>query len=124
MNSENKGRVFVVQKTMRFDHKMGELVPKFDVGPAMEYGHLEYLLSPTASPFRPQTILGELHSKLRDFNSDDHLLLIGNPVIIGMSVAIAAEYNDGDVNVLQWNGREGKYLTIRLRGLFSDCWTA
>lgn len=121
MNSQQKGRVFVVQKTMRWDSTKGELVPKFDVSPAAEYGTVDYLLSPTASPFRPEALLGELHDKLKDFGPEDHLLLIGNPVLIGMAVAIAADYTDGEVKVLQWSGKARKYLPVAISGLFTDC---
>lgn len=121
MSNQKKGRVFVVQKTMRWDRDKGDLVPKFDVSPASEYGTVDYLLSPTASPFRPQALLGELHDKLKTFGPDDHLLLIGNPVLIGMAVAIAADYTYGEVNVLQWSGKAGKYLPIAISGLFADC---
>lgn len=120
-SQQKKGRVFVVQKTMRWDGTKGELVPKFDVSPAQEYGEIVYLLSPTASPFRPDSLLGELHEKLKDFTPDDYLLLIGSPVIIGLAVAIAADYTDGEVKVLQWSGKAGKYLPIEVRGLFNDC---
>lgn len=123
MTEANKGRVLVVQKTMRWDAGKGELVPKFDVSPAQKYGQVEYLLSPTASPFRPDALVGELHEKLKNFSDDDCLLLIGNPVLIGMAVSIAADYNDGHVRVLQWSGRASEYLPIELRDLFSDCAT-
>lgn len=106
---------------MRWDKTKGELVPKFDVSPAEEYGQVEYLLSPTASPFLPETLLGELHQKLKDFNEDDYLLLIGSPVLIGIAVGIAADYTDGMVNVLQWSGKAGKYIPVEIRGMFNDC---
>lgn len=121
MSNQKTGRVFVVQKTMRWDQTKGELVPKFDVSPAEEYGQVEYLLSPTASPFRPETLLGELHQKLKDFNEDDYLLLVGSPVLIGIAVGIAADYTDGMVNVLQWSGKAGKYTPVEIRGMFNDC---
>lgn len=72
-----------------------------------------------SSPFRPDALLGELHEKLRTFTEDDCLLLVGNPVLIGMAVAIAVDYTDGDVRVLQWSGKSGEYLPINIRNLFS-----
>lgn len=113
-------RVFVVQKTMRWDESKGELVPKFDLEPAREYGELEFLLSPTAAPFNPETILGELHRKLADIQETDYLLLVGNPVLIGMVCAIAADYSQGCFNMLQWSGKERKYLPVKVRGLYND----
>ena len=83
MNEAKKGRVFVVQKTMRWDAQKGELVPKFDLTPAERHGQIEYLLSPTASPFRPDALLDELHEKLSTITEDDCLLLAGNQFGLG-----------------------------------------
>ena len=117
MNETKKGRVFVVQKTMRWDAQKGELVPKFDLTPAERHGQIEYLLSPTASPFRPGALLDELHDKLSTITENDYLLLVGNPVLIGMVVAIATGYTDGNVRVLQWSGKHGEYIPIDIWNL-------
>lgn len=116
----NKPRIFVVQKTMRWDAGKGELVPKFDLAPAEEYGEIVYLLSPTAAPFNPDTILPELHAKLENITEDDYLLLVGNPALIGMVCAIAADYSQGCFNMLQWSGKDRKYLPIRVDGIYND----
>lgn len=110
--------VFVVQEQHRFDHSIGRLVPKFDLSPAEQHGRLVYLLSPTASPFSlgsvdtPGTVLAELMDKLQQFGDDDHLLLIGNPVLIGVATAIAADCNDGRVRLLQWSGKDRRYISV------------
>ena len=103
--------VYVVQKQMRFDRESGSLVPKFDLEPAEEYGAIEYLLSPTAAPFNPGPILAELRERLARFNDEDYLLLVGNPVIIGWAMAIAADIN-GNVKALQWSGKDQRYICI------------
>lgn len=106
-------RVFVVQKQMRFDREKGELVPKFELGPAEEFGELVYLLSPTAGPFNPESILRDLHRILVDYDhTKDHLLLIGNPCLIGWAVSVAAQYGDGYVATLQWSGKDKKYMSV------------
>lgn len=116
----SKPRVFVVQKTMRWDAQKGELVPKFDLEPAEEYGEVIYLLSPTAAPFNPDTVLPELHQKLESITENDYLLLVGNPALIGIVCAIAADYSQGCFNLLQWSGKERRYLPIRVQGLYND----
>ena len=108
--------VFVVQKQMRFDERTGELVPRFKtLDKAGKFGVLEYLLSPSAHPFNPSNIIGDLHEKLKVFNDDDYLLLIGNPALIGMATSVAAHYNGGKVRLLQWSGRQGDYAEISVR---------
>ena len=112
-------RVFVVQNQQRRNRHTGELEPKFDLTPAEDYGELVYLLSPSASPFRPEPIVSELQQKLIHFEQGDYLLLVGNPVLIGLSVAIAADANDGEVSLLQWSGKEQRYIAVRVSGLFT-----
>lgn len=111
--------VFVVQKQMRWDERIGDLVPKYDLTPAAGFGKVEYLLSPTAAPFNPGPVVNELHEKLCNFSDKDHLLLIGNPCLIGFAVAVAADYNEGRVQLLQWSGKDKKYLSVQAT-LFSD----
>ncbi|UQS95103.1 hypothetical protein Pam3_32 [Pseudanabaena phage Pam3] len=104
--------VYVVQDHRRYDRDTGQFVPVHDLTPAKQYGELKYLLSPTAAPWNPQSILPELWSGLKNFCDDDYLLLNGNPILIGWATAVAADYNDGSVQLLQWNGKEGRYLPI------------
>lgn len=108
--------VYAVQKQMRFDHEKRELVPRFtSIHKAERWGKLVYLLSPSAHPFNPELVLGDLHEKLMDFSDDDQLLLIGNPALLGMATTIAAHYNEGRVRFLQWSGRHGEYTEIRTK---------
>lgn len=104
-------RVFIVQRPMRKDDK-GQLWDRFDLQPATTYGELVELLTPTANPFNPPHIIDELHEKLETFSDEDYLVLIGNPVLIGWCVAIAAYYNDGRVTCLQWSGSNHRYIPV------------
>lgn len=111
--------VYVVQNQHRLNGKSHCLEPKFDLSPAEEFGQLSYLLNPSASPFRPESVIQELHEKLKDFGPGDHLLLVGNPVLIGFAVAIAAHYSGGEVSLLQWSGKAKRYINITTSGLFT-----
>lgn len=104
--------VFVVQHQHRWDAALGRLVPKFDLAPAEQWGQLLYLLGPTASPFNPGVILPELHQKLQTFTDDDSLLCIGNPCLIGFATAVAAYWNQGRVQMLQWSGKDQSYVRV------------
>ncbi len=105
--------VYAVQQQMRFVPEKKELAPRFpSINKAQRFGNIVYLLSPSAHPFNPELVLGDLHEKLSSFSDSDHLLLIGNPALIGMATAIAAYYNNGRVCMLQWSGRHGDYTEI------------
>ncbi|MDX9698658.1 MAG: hypothetical protein RBT55_03710 [Rhodocyclaceae bacterium] len=116
----SKNRVFVVQNQHRWNRDNQRFEPKFDLSPAEEFGELVYLLSPTAAPFRPEPVIEELRAKLADFGPDDHLLLVGNPVLIGFAVALAAQSNGGDVSLLQWSGKDQRYINVIASGLFTS----
>lgn len=111
-------KVYVVQSTLRMNPATRKLEAKFDVSAAEVFGELVYLLSAQAAPFSPDPVIAELRTKLAKYNPEhDYLLLIGNPCLIGWTVAVAAHVGAGRVNLLQWSGREGRYLPICARGL-------
>lgn len=112
--------VYVVQNALHHDNRTGDLVPKFDYGPAEEFGEIKFLLNDQARPFVLAPIIDELHEKLADFGPGDYLLLTGNPTLLGLAFAIAADRNDGNIKVLQWHGRSGSYNAIEARDVFRD----
>ncbi len=105
-------RVFVIQDQQQKNEE-GILESKFDLSSAERFGKLVYLLSPTARPFSPEHVVEALHEKLQDYSDIDHLLLVGNPCIIGFAVAVASDVNKGRVNVLQWSGKNRDYISVR-----------
>ncbi len=109
--------VYVVQNQHKLDRDTNRLVPKFDMKAAEGFGRLVYLLSPTAAPFHPDPVVKELRLKLKDYRTGDHLLLVGNPALILAVGCIAATYNEGRVSVLQWSGRDRRYVAIEMDGL-------
>lgn len=113
-------KVYVVQNPHRLNHDTGSLEPKYNLESAHEFGKIVYLLSPTASPFNPDHLIKELQEKLVDFGDEDKLLLIGNPVLMGLAVAIAADANNGKVNLLQWHGKTHKYIVVTIDNLFYE----
>jgi hypothetical protein len=115
-----KRTVYVVQDQHRWDPVKKAFVPKFDLSAAQDHGQLSYLLSPTAAPFNPKPIIAELREKLAGFTSQDRLLLVGNPVLIGFAVAIAAHIGGGDLTLLQWSGKDQRYIEVEARGLFTS----
>ena len=94
-------------------------VMDYNVRSAEKFGDLKIMLSD-----RKQMILAsgpltfELQKELKDFNDNDYLLLIGDPAIIGLCCAIAADINNGKFKVLKWDRNDKRYydLEIDLRG--------
>lgn len=117
MDMKREPVVYVIQDQQRWDDQSQKLVSKFNFESALTFGRIEFLLSPKAAPFNPESILCEMHGKLKHFTDADNLVLVGNPALIGWAVALAATYNGGKVSVLQWSGREQRYIRIAASGL-------
>ena len=97
--------VYVVHNhTMRGPE--GTRVPKYDFSEAEQFGEVRYLIEGDVDPEDPKLAF-DLSERLKEFTADDYLLLVGSPVAIGLAFAIASEYTDGKVKVLQWSGRDG-----------------
>ena len=114
----NSPTVYVIQNQHYWDKEKQKFCPKFDFTPAKEHGEIKYLLEPNATPFTPY-LVEELKSKLLPIKPEDSIVLVGNPAIIGISVAVAAKYNDGSLNVLQWSGKDKRYVKITIKDLFT-----
>ena len=82
---------------------------------AEKFGDLELLL-PEGSQLVLSTgpTVRRLRYKLRNFNDDDYLLLIGDPSAIGIACAIAATNNRGQFKCLKWDKREYKYYPVEV----------
>ena len=63
-------------------------------------------------------------NNLKDFTTDDYLLLTGDPAIIGVACSIVSDITNGKYNLLKWDKQERKYypITINLyeRGKIDD----
>tara|TARA_Y100001951_G_scaffold43060_1_gene34129 strand:- start:265 stop:579 length:315 start_codon:yes stop_codon:yes gene_type:complete len=94
-------------------------VMDYNVRSAEKFGDLKVMLSDRKQMiFSAGPLSFELKKALKDFNDNDYLLLIGDPAIIGVCCAIAAEVNNGKFKVLKWDKREFRYydIEIDLRG--------
>ena len=109
--------VYVIQNHASYNKQTGLMVPRYDLSPAEKFGKLEFLLSPVTVPSVPERAIATLREKLKDYCDDDYLLLIGNPCFIAFAAAIAADVNEGRINLLQYNGTRKQYYVVEAEGL-------
>ena len=97
-------------------------VPKFNVLPARKYGELELMLPPGQITLSAGPTVNRLKHKLRNFTDMDYLLLIGDPLAIGLAVAIASNANRGKARLLKWDRQAKQYypLNVNLYGDIND----
>lgn len=86
--------------------------PNRDLGAASKFGELRLLLPPGDVVLSPGPTIRRLRDGLRSFSNEDFLLLMGDPVAIGLATSVAAEYNLGKIRFLKWSKRGGTYFPI------------
>ena len=89
--------------------------PKFNIMGALKYGKLKVLLKENAQiVLSPGPVIFELRRLLKNFNSNDYLLLSGDPSVIGLACAIASDINGGKFKLLKWDRQEKVYYPLEI----------
>ena len=89
--------------------------PRINIMGASEYGSLKFLLPELSQIiFSPGPLIFKLRKVLRDFTSEDYLLLTGDPAIIGVACSIVSDITNGKYNLLKWDKQERRYYPINI----------
>ena len=105
--------VYLPQEVMYKNNK-GELVPKFSTYPAARYGDVITLLPYGNVMLSPQPMIYRLRTALQHYSDEDFILPIGDPAAIGACMAIAANNNNGRIQLLRWDRRAHKYHVSKM----------
>lgn len=92
----------------------GKDKPAVNLLPATKFGELIVLLPNTQSMLAPVPTVRVLKERLKDFNDEDYIVPVGDPVLIGTVAMVAAEINGGRVKFLKWDKIMGDYFTIQV----------
>ena len=108
---EKESTVYVLQELP--GTKIGR--PKYNIIGAQKFGKLKVLLrEDTQIIMSPGPIIFELRRLLKDYNSNDYLLLSGDPSVIGLACAIVSDINNGRFNLLKWDRQEQMYYPLEI----------
>ena len=89
--------------------------PKINILGAAEYGTFKFLLPELSQMiFSPGPLIFKLRKGLKDYTPQDHLLLTGDPAIIGVACSIVSDITHGKFNLLKWVKQERKYYPIQI----------
>ena len=89
--------------------------PKINILGAGEYGTFKFLLPELSQIiFSPGPLIFKLRKELADYQTTDHLLLTGDPAIIGVACSIVSDITNGKYNLLKWDKQERKYYSIAI----------
>ena len=109
--SMSERKVYVIQEVA--GTSKGE--PKINIVGARKYGDFKFLLPEFSQMiFSPGPLVFKLRQGLKDFNEKDHLLLTGDPAIIGVACSIVSDITNGKYNLLKWDKQERKYYPIEI----------
>ena len=89
--------------------------PKINILGAAEYGTFKFLLPELSQMiFSPGPLIFKLRKGLKDYTTEDYLLLTGDPAIIGVACSIVSNITNGKFNLLKWDKQERKYYPIHI----------
>ena len=89
--------------------------PKINIIGAQKYGTFKFLLPEFSQMiFSPGPLIFKLRQGLKDFKEEDHLLLTGDPALIGVACSIVSDITNGKYNLLKWDKQERKYYPISI----------
>ena len=89
--------------------------PKINIIGAAEFGSFKFLLPELSQIiFSPGPLIYKLRQELKDFKEGDHLLLTGDPALIGVACSIVSDITNGKYNLLKWDKQERKYYPISI----------
>ena len=89
--------------------------PKINIMGAADYGKFKFLLPEFSQMiFSPGPLIFKLRKELKDFTTEDYLLLTGDPAIIGVACSIVSDMTNGKYNLLKWDKQEKQYYPIEI----------
>ena len=89
--------------------------PRINIMSASKYGKFKFLLPELSQIiFSPGPLIFKLRKSLKDFTTEDYLLLTGDPAIIGVACSIVSDMTNGKYNLLKWDRQERMYYPIKI----------
>jgi hypothetical protein len=111
LSSMKENTVYVIQEVA--GTKSG--APKINIMGAAKYGKFEFLLPEFSQIiFSPGPLIFKLRKALKNFTTEDYLLLTGDPAIIGVACSIVSDMTNGKYNLLKWDKQERQYYPIQI----------
>lgn len=109
--------VYIVQDVKHVSHKTGELASKYDLSRAKRFGAFVYLLDGQVRVYSQSSVassVAQVRERLAEITDQDYLLLVGDPVMIGVACGVAMDALRGRLKLLKWDKRRLDYEVIEI----------
>ena len=89
--------------------------PKYNILGAQKFGQIVTVLPEKSQIIlSPGPLIHKLRTALKDYTTDDYLLLSGDPAIIGVVCSVVSDITNGKYNFLKWDRQEKTYYPIEV----------
>jgi hypothetical protein len=89
--------------------------PKYNILGAQKFGQIVTVLPERSQIIMsPGPLIQKLKTLLKDYTTDDYLLLSGDPAIIGVVCSVVSDITNGKFNLLKWDRQEKTYYPIEI----------
>jgi len=80
---------------------------------AEKFGNLKDVFSSVGKIYNGDKLISHARNTLKDWKHGDHLLMVGDPTLCGICVAIVSEM-EGELNILRWDRINFDYTPLKL----------
>ena len=89
--------------------------PKYNILGAQKFGQIVTVLPERSQIIMsPGPLIQKLKTLLKDYTTNDYLLLSGDPAIIGVVCSVVSDITNGKYNLLKWDRQEKTYYPIEV----------
>ena len=111
LTQDTKPKVYLIQEIPG----TSKLEPKYNVLGAQKYGEIITMLPEFSQLIlSPGPLIIKLRTLLKNYTSQDFLLLSGDPAIIGVECSIVCEMTNGKYKLLKWDRQDRVYYQIEI----------
>jgi len=80
-----------------------------DLSDAKRYGDLLAVFGNPRKPYDTEAMISKARRVFEDWKDGDYLLMLGDPTLCGVCMAVASEYAE-DINILSWDRNTFCYI--------------
>ena len=108
-------KVYAPQVPSKYDSATKLWVPSINLDPANTYGEVVVMLPPNANRLHINPLIVALREQMKDFNSDDYIVAVGDPSLIAAASCIAVRKTNGLLKILKWDRQTGSYIPVEVQ---------